>query len=397
MMLLTPALDLAPITGGRDFVFVLDTSGSMAGKLGTLARGVVRALGELDGEDRFRVVTFSDRARELGRGWTPATPENVEAAVRAVEALAPDGGTHLNAGLSKGFEKLDDDRATSVILVTDGVTNTGVVEPREFYELMKATDVRVFGFLLGNSANWPLMELIADTSGGFYSQVSNQDDILGQILLAKEKVTHEALHDAALHISGVHAFDVTGRVPRKVYRGQQLVLFGRYDGSGQAAVRLDAALTGQDASYATRFDFPAQSDEHPELERLWALARIEELERSMRAGLLEPEEGESAIEALGVAYQIVTDQTSMVVMDDAAFEEHGVERRNRVRVESEREARARRSAQPIRRHHADANDPMFGGRVAPSAGSGAGAFGLLEALGLLAAGGGLAALGRRRS
>lgn len=395
MMLLTPALDLAPITGGRDFVFVLDVSGSMAGKLGTLAQGVIRALGELDGEDRFRIVVFSDRAQELGRGWTPATAENVERAVREVEALQPCAGTNLYAGLSKGLERLDDDRATSVILVTDGVTNTGVIEPKAFAELMQTTDIRVFGFLLGNSGNWPLMELIAETSGGFYSQVSNQDDILGQILLAEEKVLHEALHDADLRVSGVKTFDVTGRVPRKIYRGQQLVLFGRYEGDGQATVRLDAKLTGQDASYTTRFDFPAESDEHPELERLWALARIEEIERAMRAGLLQPVEGKSAVEDLGVAYQLVTDETSMVVMDDAAFEERGIERRNRARVEREREAWARRSAQPIRRYHADANDPMFGGRTAPSAGNGAGAFGLLEAFLLLAAGGALAAFGRR--
>ena len=294
MMVLTPALDLGPITGGRDFVFVLDTSGSMADKIGTLARGVSRALGELNGEDRFRIVTFDSQARELGRGRVQATPENVEAAVRGLEGLRSGGSTDLYAGLEMGLAHLDDDRATSIILVTDGVTNTGLVDPKAFYELTKKNDVRIFGFLLGNSANWPLMELITDTSGGFYSQVSNQDDILGQILLAKEKVTHEALTGAQLHLDGVDAFDVTGRAPRKIYRGQQLVLFGRYKGNGKATVRLDANLTGQDVSYTTHFDFLAQSDEHPELERLWALARIEEIEGLMRAGLLDPSEGKSA-------------------------------------------------------------------------------------------------------
>ncbi|MEZ5364030.1 MAG: hypothetical protein R2748_17245 [Bryobacterales bacterium] len=47
--------------------------------------------------------------------------------------------------------------------------------------------MRVFGFLMGNSANWPLMRTIADSSGGFYTSVSNADDIVGQILLAKDK------------------------------------------------------------------------------------------------------------------------------------------------------------------------------------------------------------------
>lgn len=395
MMLLTPAVDLAPIEGGRDFVFVLDTSGSMQGKIGTLARGVVKALGELDGDDRFRIVTFSDRARRLGPGWRAATPDNVEATLRNLEGLRANGGTNLYDGLKVGFRGLDPDRATAVILVTDAVTNTGVVDPKAFHALMKASDVRVFGFLLGNSGNWPLMELITETSGGFYSQVSNQDDVVGQVLLAQEKVNYEALHDAEVGIDGVDAFDVTGRAARKIYRGQQLALFGRYDGSGPATVRLDASLTGQDATYATRFDFPAESHDHPELERLWALARIEEIGSLQRAGLVDGPEGDAAVEDLGVAYQIVTDQTSMVVMDDTAFEEHGVERRNRERTAAEREARARRAAQPVRPTRVDGHDPMFGGRRAPTAGgSGAGAFGLLEALLLLVAGGALAFLAR---
>lgn len=402
MMVLTPALDLRPIQGGRDFVFVLDVSGSMRDKIATLSRGVIRALGELNPADRFRVVTFSDRARDLCGGWRPATPEDVETAVRQLENLGVEGGTNLHAGLSLGLEDLDADRAASVILVTDGVANQGVIEPRAFHELMKSTDVRVFGFLLGNSANWPLMEVITEASGGFYAPVSNQDDLLGQVLLAQEKVVHEALHDAELHIGGVDVFDVTGRAPRKIYRGQQLVLFGRYDGSGPARVRLDAARTGEDVSYATTFDFPERDDEHPELERLWALARIEEMERMVRLGLLEAAEGKPAVESLAVEYQLVTDQTAMVVMDDVAFEERGVERRNRERTVAEADARQRRQARPVRPYRVDDHQPMFEGRTAPSAGEsrhkegrGAGAFDPWEALLLLLVGGGLAFLGRR--
>ena len=48
------------------------------------------------------------------------------------------------------------------------VANEGIVDPKEFYALLKKYDVRVFGFLMGNNANWPLMRLIAETSGGFY-------------------------------------------------------------------------------------------------------------------------------------------------------------------------------------------------------------------------------------
>jgi Ca-activated chloride channel family protein len=260
------------------------------------------------------------------------------------------------------------------VLVTDAVTNTGIVDPRRFHELMKQYDVRVFGFLMGNSANWPLMRLVCDASGGFYAPISNADDVIGQLMLAKSKITH---------------FDTTGAVVGKIYRGQQLVLFGRYEGAGTATVTLDARLTGQDKMYRTRFEFPAVDTDNPELERLWALSRIEEIELLVDTGLLDGNEAGDAIRDLGVGYQLVTDETSMLVLSDAAFDRHGIERRNLWRTKLEHEAQTRRRSQPIRNHRADQNAPMFD-LPTPSLGGGGALDPLSGALAL-----GLGALGLR--
>jgi Ca-activated chloride channel family protein len=72
-------------------------------------------------------------------------------------------------------------------------------------------------------------------------------------------------------------FDTTGAAIRKLYRGQQLALFGRYENGGEATVELRARLTGQDQTYTTRFAFPAEDVDHPEIERLWAMAMVEDL------------------------------------------------------------------------------------------------------------------------
>ncbi|MBW2274278.1 MAG: VWA domain-containing protein [Deltaproteobacteria bacterium] len=370
MLVVTPGLDLGLISGGADYVFVLDVSGSMAGKIGALAQGVSKGLGELDPADRFRIVTFDGKARELTRGWTPATPEAVTRFSEEVQTLATGSSTNLYAGLKKAFAGLDADRATSVILVTDAVTNTGVVEPRKFRELMQQYDVRVFGFLMGNSGNWPLMRLISESSGGFYAGISNADDVIGQILLAKSKVTHEALHDAEFEIRGVKTFDTTGRIVGKIYRGQQLVLFGRYEGSGPASLELRAKLTGEDKTYRTEFDFPELDTQNPELERLWAMSRIEEIETMADAGFTPADESKDAIRDLGVAYQLVTDETSMLVLGDESFARHGIERRNRERVAREHTAQAQRSQQPAQNRRVDRNKPMFD-LPTPSVGGGA--------------------------
>jgi Ca-activated chloride channel family protein len=397
MMVVTPGLDLQPLTRGADYVFVLDVSGSMGGKIQSLARGIKRALGELRPEDRFRVVTFHDSARELTSGWVSATPNAVADAIRTVEALQAGGSTNLYEGMSLGLKRLDDDRATSVVLVTDAVTNTGVIDPKAFHQLLKQYDVRVFGFLLGNSANWPLMRTIAEASGGFSAGVSNADDLLGQLLLAKSKITYESLHDAELEVRGVRVFDVTGKTAGKIYRGEQLVLFGHYDKGGEATIALRARLTGEDKTYSTTFTFPDVDTDNPEVERLWALSQIEQVEDMENASLLESSEVEPVIRDLGVAYQLVTDYTSMLVLDDTAFERHGVERHNRQRVAIERQAQTRRAAQPVRNYRVDEAKPMFQ-HSAPAVG-GSGGSGALDpfSAAVAAALGGLALAARRRT
>jgi len=350
MMVITPGVDLKPLTNGMDYCFVLDISGSMQSKMGTFKRGVMKAIEKLKPEDRFRLVTFSSNASELTRKWLPASDENRVKAQQMIDSLQSGGSTNLYAGLSLALDDLDDDRAANIILVTDAVTNTGVVNPVEFHKLLQKIDVRVFGFLLGNSANWPLMQTLAETTGGFYDSISNTDDIMGKLMQAGSKINYEALLNAEVKISGVNVSEITDDTFKKVYRGQQLILFGKYDNGGNARVTLKANLTGEDKTYATDFAFPDIDTDNPELERLWALAMIE----------------------LGLEYQIVTDHTSMVVMSDTAFADRGLERRNQTRIAREQQARSQKAQQPAKNYTVDQQKPAFKFKT-PNLGGGGGA------------------------
>ena len=272
------------------------------------------------------------------------------------------------------MDDLDADRATSIVLVTDGVTNTGIVDTAEFYKLSKKHDIRIFGFLLGNSANWPLMRTVCEGSGGFYAGVSNADDILGQIMQAKSKVLHECLHDAEFKMNGVKTFNVTGQNPGKIYRGQQLVMFGKYKKGGEAELILKARMTGEDTVYRTTFDFLEVDTENPEIERLWALDQIEQIEFEANAGIMQASESTDAIRDLGLEYQLVTDETSMLVLSDETFQKHGIERKNQKRVQRERTAQSTRASAPTPvNHRVDTKKPFTPSRAPSFGGSGGGA------------------------
>ncbi len=396
MLIVTPGLDLKPITSGADYVFVLDVSGSMTDKIATLANGVKQSLQKLRPEDRFRIVTFSENASELTHGWQNGNLAEVNAAIAAVEQLRSQNSTNLYAGLELGLKGLDADRVSSLVLVTDGVTNTGTLEPKEFAALLKKYDVRVFGFLMGNSSNWPLLEVITKESGGFYAAISNSDDIVGQLLLAKSKITSEALHDVALSVSGVRVSDSTEANFRKIYRGQQFAIFGHYDAEGDAVVKVKAHLSGEDKEYSTTLHFPEKDTHYPEVERLWAMSQIEALKRRTMLGALNESEMKDAEKSIGVTYQLVTDETSMLVLSDEGFRRHQIDRNNMARTSTEHQAQAYRMTQPVRNNTAPQSTSMWGNSYAPHISSGGGAIDPLSALLLFGFLGGAGALSRRR-
>ena len=368
MMVVTPGEDLEPIREGRDWVFVLDISGSMQGKYATLSEGVQRALKKLRPEDRFRIVLFNKGTQELTSGFVNASPEQVRVFADAVSNITPNGGTNMYAGLKRGLDSLDADRTTGLVLVTDGVANVGEVRQKRFLELVRRKDVRLFTLVMGNSANRPLLEAITRESGGFAISVSNSDDIVGQLLTATGKLTHEALHGVKVKIDGVKARDLTPREIGSLYRGQQLVLLGHYWGDGEASVTLDGRISGQDKQYQTRFAFPEVATENPEIERLWAFAGIEDLNQQMD-DFGEKPDIKQAIVDLAREYGLVTDYTSMLVVSEETFVRHGIARDNRARVATEHAAQAHRAQRAVPSRRVDTQQPMYS-KPRPSHGGG---------------------------
>ncbi len=370
MLVVTPGDDLKPITEGSDWVFVLDVSGSMQGKYATLADGVQRALGKLRPNDRFRIILFNDRARELTQGYVTATAEAVKRYSDEVARVQPSNGTNLYAGIQDGLNALDADRTSAIVLVTDGVANVGETEQRKFIELIKRKDTRLFTFIMGNSANRPLLEALTRASGGFAVSISNSDEIVGQLLTAVSKVTHEALHGVKVTINGVKTADLSPADIGSLYRGQQLVLFGHYWGNGMAQVELSGRISGQPKRYHTQFAFPATTQENPELERLWAFASIEDLQAQMQ-DFGEKADLKRAATDLALEHGLVTDYTSMIVLREEQFAARGIKRENAARRALEQAAQQQRSQRAAVSRRVDTQQPMYSGSRASHSGGGA--------------------------
>ncbi len=353
MLVITPGASLGPVREGVDWVFVLDTSGSMAGeKIQTLAQGVAKVIAGMDAKDRFRLVGFNNGAYQITKGFLNATPEHISQAEQLLQRLDADGGTNLHAGLEEGLRKTEDERTTALILVSDGVANVGKTAHNDFLSLVRERDVRLFTFVMGGSANQPLLGDLAEASGGFSMDISTQDDLAGRILQARVKAMHENFHDVQIQLDGGKTGTLFPSSIGSLYLGQQAVLFGTYEQAGTAELNMSAKISGQSRRWRSQIQLPQLDEDNPEIERLWALAAIDEnMKKIRRDG--ETELLRQEVVDLGIRYSLVTDYTSMVVLDEKAMEEYGLTGSNLQRVQRERAAQARKSALPARDYRAD--------------------------------------------
>ncbi len=408
MAVITPGEDLEPIVHGTDWMFVLDVSGSMKGdKLRVLVQGVTKAISTLRPDDRFQVIAFNDRHTALTSAWTLVGTPAADRAIEAVRSLEAIRGTNIFGALEGAYDRLDADRPSAIVLVSDGVANAGPHEYRDFIEMAKAHDGRLFTFVMGNGANAMLLGDLASLSGGFAKSVSVQDEVGAHLMLARERMSHEALHGVALCLGG--ATSIHPRRLPSLYLGQQLTVFGRYQGTGSQELTVSARISGKDVSWTVPVDLPEVDESNPELERLYAMAAIEDLERAEWLDGRPESETREGIVDMALAYSLVTDHTSMVVVREDRKAQYGLGSENLARRMREEDAARVRSiaGNQVQVHTGGAplagpkasNAPGRARQRSASGGSGrsggGGALGPVELLALIALIG-LAAAGRVR-
>jgi Ca-activated chloride channel family protein len=337
---LTAGQDLAKLDEGMDYVFVVDISGSMGddGKLAASRNSVNAFVRELGPEDRFEVLTFNVQATTLFGALQPANPDTLGRAAEFLAAQQGRGGTVLNPAMSTAYKYAATDRQLNVIILSDGMTEQS--ERRTLLELIRQrpSNSRVFCIGVGNEVNKPLLEQLAEDSGGLAAFVSQGDHFERQARAFRRKLTTPAASNLSLKFNGIEVYDLEPRILPNLYFGAPVRVYGRYRGDGPATVELTAEIRGREFKQNARLEFPREDAAHPEIERMWAWRRVDRLlKEADRSGAREPVLQE--IVRLGEGYSIVTEYTSFLVLEnDAEYQRWQIDRRNALRIERDRAA-----------------------------------------------------------
>jgi Ca-activated chloride channel family protein len=337
---LTAGEDLAKLDEGMDYVFVLDISGSMGddGKL-ALSRGSVNAfIEELQPGDRFEVVTFNLQPNTLFNALQ-AVDSNTQA--RAADFLASQsarGGTVLNPALNTAYKYADPDRMLNVVILSDGMTEQGERQTLLGLIGQRPRNARVFCIGVGNEVNRPLLEQMAQDSGGLAAFLSQGDNFTRAAKSFRRKLMTPVATGLQVDFNGLEVYDLEPKVLPNLYHGAPVRLYGRYRKSGQAQVSLKADIRGREFKQEAALNFPAQDEANPEIERMWAWKKMDRLLKDAdrtgsRAGVVDE------IVRLGEAYSIVSEYTSFLVLEnDGEYKRWQIERRNALRIARDRKA-----------------------------------------------------------
>lgn len=165
-----------------NIALVIDRSGSMSGdRIANVKKSLLAFVGRLRATDRVTIVAFNDTA-ETVLGGKKAT--DIEVIQTVIESLQAGGSTNVHAGLILGYQQVlknfDKTKTNRVILLTDGITNTGVTdaeqiirESREFND--KGVDLSTIG--LGHDLNHRLLRQLAKAGRGLIHFVDDSKDI----------------------------------------------------------------------------------------------------------------------------------------------------------------------------------------------------------------------------
>jgi Ca-activated chloride channel family protein len=320
LLLAAPAYEADPDKRvPKDVVFILDTSGSMAGdgKIDQAREALKYCVSSLNDEDRVNIVKFSTAQEALADHAVPVEG-NRQRALDFVDGLEAAGGTNMEAALEAGLGSVETSgRPRIVVLLSDGnptVGETSLDTLLERAEEWNHADARLFVFGVGYDVNIHFLDKLAEQGSGLPQYVRPTESIEVPVSSFFAKMSHPALADIDIQVAGVDVKDVYPQATPDLFHGSQLLLAGRYDGMGSATVVVEGS-TG-DGRYVDEFPVSfTDKDANPRVARLWAARKIGYLVDQMRLNGSDPELVEEVV-ALSIKFGIMTEYTAFLVREE---------------------------------------------------------------------------------
>jgi len=296
----------------REYIFVVDVSGSMSGFPLDTAKGLLQELiGNLRPTDYFNVVLFSGDSTVLSEQPLQANLENTMRAMDLIDQQRGSGGTELLEAMKRAMELPHESGVSrSLVLVTDGYISA----EKDTFDYIRDNlgQANIFSFGIGSSVNRYLIEGVAKAGMGEPFVITNEAEAKETAAKFREYIQNPLLTNVQVRANGFDVYDVRPKSLPDMFARRPIIVFGKWRGPAQGTFDL-TGTTGLGA-YSSSIDVASvQPDEgNRAIKYLWARSRIAELSDYGSSNIADEQVKE--ITSLGLKYNLLTQYTSFIAV-----------------------------------------------------------------------------------
>jgi len=297
----------------REYIFVLDVSGSMYGfpldTAKTLIRNLVSGLRETD---TFNLILFSGTSYQMSPRSVPATKKNIDKAVSLIDSQDGAGGTELLEALEDALRiPTTADTARSIVVISDGY----IWGEADVFQLINENQGKAdfFSFGIGYAVNRYLMEGIAKTGQGESFIVMEEEEAEAAADKFRTYIQSPLLTDIQVSFEDFDAYDVEPTVLPTLYASRPIVLLGKWNGEASGTIK----VTGKTGNGEFSQEIPVAdiaAGKSDALGYLWARKRVERL-TDYGISPSNPDVKDEVTQ-LGLSYHMITPYTSFIAVID---------------------------------------------------------------------------------
>ncbi len=322
LLMVQPPQRITPVQiPAREYVFIVDVSGSMHGFPLNVSKKVLKDLiGNLRASDTFNVLLFSGVSALWSKQSLPANPENIANAIQFIDQQQGGGGTELLPALNQALNLPENkDSSRSFVIVTDGYVSV----EKEAFDLIRKSlgKANMFAFGIGSSVNRYIIEGMARVGMGEPFIITNEGEAPAKAEKFRKYIQTPVLARAKIAFSGFDVHDVEPPGIPDVLAERPVIVFGKWKGEPKGKIQL-TGVSG-DQTYEKSFDVSQFKpvEVNSALRYLWARHKI-----SLLSDYSSVDSSESVVKEitdLGLKYNLLTQYTSFVAIDSLVRNKDG--------------------------------------------------------------------------
>ena len=303
----------------REYVFIMDVSGSMRGFPIEISKKLLTDLiNNLRPTDKFNVLFFAGDSRVLSEFPLNATSANLEKAIDMIDSQNGGGSTRiLNAIQNALAMPTDEFNSRIFVIATDGY----VTVEKEVFNLIQNElgEANFFPFGIGSSVNRYIIEGIAHAGMAEPFIVLNQDEASEKAEQFRKMIEYPALTNIDCDFKNFNAYDIIPTAIADVMAHRPILVFGKYNGVNTGYMKItgiSGTLPYEESLVLNTFE---PTEKNSALKYLWARHKIQTLSDFQYVG----EDNKDEIIELGLKYNLLTNYTSFIAVDSIIRNEGG--------------------------------------------------------------------------